>query len=177
VHLIPQPPQLFASLPCTSRQAPLHAASPLGQLSAQALPLQLALPPPLVGAGQLVAHFVPQLFGSAFETHFPPQRCVPWLHWMPQVAPPVHVASPAGSVGHTCAHEPQCFGSDVSSTHAPLHNDWPPLQPDAHANVVPASSVFAHTGVVPLQLVVQFPHSAFVSMAAHPSSGFVEQIP
>jgi hypothetical protein len=79
-HLRPQPPQLLLSLPVVMTQAPPHETEPGGQLSAQTFPLHAAVPPPLVGAGQLVPQRVPQFLGSALDTHAPVQTCVLAVH-------------------------------------------------------------------------------------------------
>src|SRR5262249_14207986 len=154
---------------CRFTHAPLHDVSPFRQLSAQRSPLHVALPSPFVGGGQFVPHLVPQLLVSVLETQEPPQRCRPWLHWMPQVVPPAHVALPAGSVGHTWVHEPQCCGSVCSLTHAPLQSESPTAHPEAHAKAVPASLLLEQSGVPPLQVVEQSPHRSGVLIVVQPS--------
>jgi hypothetical protein len=106
-QVVPQPPQFALSFPLTLTHAVPQALVPTGQLSAQALPLQAAAPPPAVGAGQLVLQTLPQCLGSVLDTQAPPHGCWPELHVMPHVVPAVHVAVPPVAVGQARVHVPQ----------------------------------------------------------------------
>jgi hypothetical protein len=99
---------------------------------------------------------------------------------IPHVVPPVQVAVEFATVGHALEHVPQWFGSVCSLTHDPPQLVRFALHPEAQANVVPASSVGAQTGLAPMQKVRQVPHGdpllplMFVSQ---PLSGFIPQMP
>jgi hypothetical protein len=79
-------------------------------------------------------HDGPQL-ATLFGLHVPPQALYPSLHATPHVAAE-HAATPFGVAGHALAHEPQCIGSVVTSTHEPLQAVSPFPQEVAHVPLV-----------------------------------------
>jgi hypothetical protein len=77
----------------------------------QPLPTHTALPLPDVGPGQLVLQALPQLFGSALETHVPLHM---WVAPVQLHVPPEHAWPP----GHECPQAPQLALSVFVLTHA-----------------------------------------------------------
>ena len=79
------------------------------------------------------------------STQFPPHLTSGEAQVKPQVEP-LHVGMAPGGAGHTLVQLPQNSGSDVRSTHEPLHEVSPPVQPARHAPVAHDSPV-AHAMV------------------------------
>jgi hypothetical protein len=181
-HVVPQPPQFESSVDSFTHAVP-HGDRPAPHARAQLSPLQLAEPAPLVGPGQLVPHWVPQLFGSVFETQAAlaplPQRCSPALHENPQTPPALHVGVPPVTPGQTLVQLPQWLGSVTSFTHAPVQRLRPVVQPDEQPKVAPASSTVGEQfGVPPEQIVLHPPQwPGWLMSVSQPLSGLLVQMP
>ena len=148
----PQPPQFVGSLRVSTHDTPVsvvHTVRPPPHAPVLHEPLSQTMPAP-----QTVPH-LPQLRGSAFDTHASPHFIVSGLH--------VHApASHTSEAPQRLPQSPQLFASFLTSVHAPAQVFAGAAHPQAPAT---------HDGVTPLQAlphVPQFAGSVVVSTQRPP---------
>jgi len=133
-----------------------QAWNPDAQVKPQASVVQMALP--LATAGQGV-HRAPQVATTSSEAQAGPQAWKSSSQLRPQVDA-TQVGEPLAGSLHSFVHDPQCSGSLVESTHSSPHSvGVGAAHLLEHWRLDPCA---VHSGVAPVQAVVQLPQCAAV---------------